>query len=562
MTLHDALLASARRVLSLMDRSSASLTRGCLDRNYWQYKAVTDFPGATWQQPLYGMALLYRHPFPGNVFHRSPVFLEWIEAGLLWWAGIQNRDGSFDEWYSGERSFCATAFTAWSAAAAVTEVGEELSPAAAGALDGAIQSAGRWLCLHENPDVGNQTAASLAALTTIHRLTGDETFKRAADLRKEQLLSTGSSEGWFPEYGGADPGYGFVTLELLADAARRTGDGALDEAAAGLLRWLAPLVHPDGTLSGAAGSRGGELVLPGGLALCSDREESSYLWNILSGAVKGGWAPAGHSVDDRYLAHFVFNSLARAAAEGFPPVDTGDPGYAPPPLSCAPLSGFAALHQGPSHVLLSLGGGGAVTVYTGGRAVFRESGWIAVDGEGRGYVTQHPGRGVQGSFEGDGPENFRAGVTVPFRRWDRNRPPGGLVIPFKAAARLLLPTGGAARAFSRKIRERKVVGTEAVPLTVRRRYVLAGGRLEITDRFSGNPGAEITALVRNGGSFLGHSPSGRLFDGKDLLARADDGAAMEEALRLLNGGRTCTVTTKVPLAGDGVVETTAYDADG
>ena len=105
-------LQTARRMISLLDRRPWSPTYGCFDREYWHYKTLIEFPRANFQAAVWGLALLYKTPFPGNEFAGNPQVLDWIHAALKFWAGMRHADGSLDEWYRNERSFCVTAYTA------------------------------------------------------------------------------------------------------------------------------------------------------------------------------------------------------------------------------------------------------------------------------------------------------------------------------------------------------------------------------------------------------------------------------------------------------------------
>ena len=104
------------RLLSLQDRNPLSSTYGCLDRNFWHFKTIIDFPSATYQQPILGLAELYHHSINKNHLQINPLIKESIKSGLLYWCRIQNNDGSFNEYYQNDRSFCPTAFTTYAAA--------------------------------------------------------------------------------------------------------------------------------------------------------------------------------------------------------------------------------------------------------------------------------------------------------------------------------------------------------------------------------------------------------------------------------------------------------------
>ena len=55
----------------------------------------------------------------------------------------------------------------------------------------------------------------------VFQITGQTEFRDAARQRIEQVLSWQSDEGWFDEYGGADPGYQTLTLKVAGVAANR-----------------------------------------------------------------------------------------------------------------------------------------------------------------------------------------------------------------------------------------------------------------------------------------------------------------------------------------------------
>ncbi len=67
---------------------------------------------------------------------------------------------------------------------------------------------------------------ALAALGLLHvaAITDERRYRQAAEERLHRLLAWQSSEGWFDEYGGADPGYQTVTIDCLVKCRRLFGD--------------------------------------------------------------------------------------------------------------------------------------------------------------------------------------------------------------------------------------------------------------------------------------------------------------------------------------------------
>ena len=104
------------RILSMQNRNPMSSTHGCFDRNFWHFKTIIDFPSATYQQVVLGLSKLYATESQANPYFKHPVIKDSIVSGILYWAAIQNHDGSFNEYYENDSSFCPTAFTTYAVA--------------------------------------------------------------------------------------------------------------------------------------------------------------------------------------------------------------------------------------------------------------------------------------------------------------------------------------------------------------------------------------------------------------------------------------------------------------
>ena len=238
--LMDKALATVPRVLGFCDRDAESKTFGCCDRSFWHYK-LTDLPNARFQEAGWLFALAYAGNFPGNSFYQQKRVREWACGAWRFWIGRRHIDGSVDEVYPFERSFCATAFTTASFLASVRILG---GAAEWGAELAELRPTLVWLADHSNAAVANQMAASLAALCLYAALAKDSGIQDAACQRRDEILSLAHGNGDFLEYGGLDYGYLSITLSMLilagealedrnildvvGQGARRL-DGALDE---------------------------------------------------------------------------------------------------------------------------------------------------------------------------------------------------------------------------------------------------------------------------------------------------------------------------------------------
>jgi hypothetical protein len=260
--------AEIPRFLSWQDREPLSKTYGCFDRVYWAWK-FTDFPGARFQEGVYALAHLFTRPLPGNPLAGDPRALEWIRAGLVFWQLIQYRDGSFDEAYPFERSLAATAFTGFCVGEALLCLGDQLTSNERESLERSLTRAADWLCRNDERHgvLSNHLAAAAASLYVIFRLTGEDRFERRCWQYIQRIYDHQSEEGWYEEYGGADPGYQTHCTFYLARLWQYTKDATLLKSLERSVSFLKHFIHPNGSLGGEYGSRNTEFYIPAGIEI-------------------------------------------------------------------------------------------------------------------------------------------------------------------------------------------------------------------------------------------------------------------------------------------------------
>jgi hypothetical protein len=143
-------LGQIPRILSNQDRTPTSPTYGCLHRDYWLDK-TSDFPDAVRQFAVHALALVYKHEMPGNIYYGNKKVLDWTVAGLNFWADIQHRDGSFDEFYPFERGWVGpTAFTTYTTVEALNELGDEVPPPVRRKVTEAVRKAAHFISAGES----------------------------------------------------------------------------------------------------------------------------------------------------------------------------------------------------------------------------------------------------------------------------------------------------------------------------------------------------------------------------------------------------------------------------
>ncbi len=235
---------AAGGLFELADRDRHSPSYGCFDYSYWRSK-TSGYANGRLQEAAYTLALLYRNDYPGNRCRGLLEAGELARAGLLRWAALQNSDGSFDEWYRGEHGFAATAFSSFALSRAFLLLEDLLAPSKGAALKEVFRRAGGWLCRHHDLDKINHQAVAAAALYSLGELLADPALSSAAGRKVESVLDRQTEEGWFPELGGVDTGYSFLTLEYLAHCYRFAPSDRLEKALLRALDFLSLFVHPE-----------------------------------------------------------------------------------------------------------------------------------------------------------------------------------------------------------------------------------------------------------------------------------------------------------------------------
>lgn len=303
----NAVLEKAPRLISLLDRNPLSKTYGCFDRLYWHYTA-SDFPCVRNQEAALTLALLYKINNGKNVYYKNKNIIEWVNASLEFWTKIQNKNGSFSEWYPNEHSFVATAFSVYAVSETVLLLGNEIKNR--DKIIDALKKAGNWLLKKHEKTVLNQEAGAAIALLNIYLLTKEQKYKGFADEKIDFLFKNQTSEGWWNEYGGFDIGYLSLTIDYLAKYYEKTKDSRLINILNKSIDFLSYFIHPNSTYGGAYGSRNTCYLIPSGFEILSGMNTKA---NRIAEAVKNSLedkkANIFSSLDDRYLSYIAYNWL-------------------------------------------------------------------------------------------------------------------------------------------------------------------------------------------------------------------------------------------------------------
>lgn len=303
------------RLLTLQDRNPFSITYGCFDRPYWHFKTVTDFPNMTCQQAILTLALIYTYPFSENIYFKNKKILEWIIAGIQFWARMQHKDGSIDEFFPYDRSFCGTAFTTYAMAETLSLIQDkiELPCSFSKKIQNKIQTSSNWLLKNNNLNVANQMLGASLALLKVYHLTQDARYLFGSKQKMDMALQLQNPEGWFYEYGGSDIGYLSVAIDFLARYYLLSKEERVKDAAIRAIRFLQYFIHPNGTAGGEYGSRNTQYILPFGLEVFSEFcNEAKYILHLLYKGISERHSLSPLSIEDRYFSFFYLPNYTSA----------------------------------------------------------------------------------------------------------------------------------------------------------------------------------------------------------------------------------------------------------
>ena len=376
-----AALCQIPRLLGAIDRNPFHETYGCFDRQFWHYRTAS-FPSEMYQEGVLPLALVYATPLPGNRWQGEPRVKELAIAALRFTARNGRRDGSCDDYYPYERALGAAVFSLQAAAMAcqILEVDDT-------DIVAWLKRRADWIGRHdETGRLANHHALAALGLARVSQITGDRRFMQAAQERLRLVLSWQSSEGWFEEYGGADPGYQTVTIDAVAKLRRLTADARLDEPLQRAVEFSRLFLHPDGSYGGEYGSRGTYHFYPHGFELLApDHAAAADLADGFLAALAAGKQASFD--DDRMFAHRLGN-LIEAYLDWSPERPDTDEGNAESHVRFLPHAGLLVRSDGGNRTIVSSARGGLFKRFVPGKVPLTDGGLIIETTDGRQAVSQ------------------------------------------------------------------------------------------------------------------------------------------------------------------------------
>lgn len=300
------------RLLSLFDNNPLSVTYGIGDRYRWAWKLI-DFGNGTFQGAAHGLArLLVNGMLPegfseASILHRIEMIFHGVET-------LRYPNGSLAEAFPFESSFCVTALVAYDLLTAVTLLESKISASQRKRFLDTVRPLIRFL--HKSDEthafISNHLATATAALYRWSFLTGEAGEKRGRELL-DRILDKQSSEGWFMEYEGADPGYQSLCFHYLVDLHLMCPDLGLSEPLRRSVQFIWHFAHPDGSFGGLYGSRNTRFYFPSGLeALSSEMAEAEALARFMRSSIAQYNTVTLNAIDEPNLIP-MFNSYCWAS---------------------------------------------------------------------------------------------------------------------------------------------------------------------------------------------------------------------------------------------------------
>lgn len=302
------------RVLSLFDNDLSSASYGFGDRLHWAW-GLSDFANGTYQGAAHGFARLWvagLWPYPTS----QSKFLERIDSLFIATRNIVRKNGSLEEAFPNEGSYCVTALVAFDLLCALDLLKDTVDKSTQERWKTIIKPLIEYLLVSDEQHalISNHLATAVAALFRWYGLTSEVRADVKARLLLDRIVKGQSSEGWFTEYEGFDPGYQSLATYYLADIYFKQKDLQIRNLLEHSLEFLKYFIHPDGSFGGAYGSRCTRFYAPGGItALSSELPLARRICVEMSSSIKNFKVVSLSEIDEPNLIPF-FNSFCWAAS--------------------------------------------------------------------------------------------------------------------------------------------------------------------------------------------------------------------------------------------------------
>jgi hypothetical protein len=510
-------LRAVPRLLGTLDRDPLSPTFGSFDREHWAWK-FRDFPVNMLQTGLLPLAMLYTSR--SNPYAGQERLLEWILGAIDATLRRQHRNGAFDSVAPYSQDHGVTLALVATLASALGTLGDSVPIEL---RERVLTTIARGGAFAERSDedyafISNHQALFALAWQRAGDALGSDAYRARSVAIVDAIIAHQSTDGWYAEYGGPDPGYESLGLFYLAMLLDETPLPRLAESAARSVRFLAHCVHPDGSVGGAYGSRLTQLWYPGGFELLAGRDPlADRIASFVHARLERANVVTPDTVDTHNLPSLLYAYLVAANAcdelrESQEPVKL--PCEGGPLLRHYDASGITVAVTQHYHAVTNGRRGGVMTVCSreSESLVFEDSG-VAIEAQGRSWTSAAPATVERVEFD--------AGASQAQSLVQPGAPRNAPITPAKfLILRILCFTAFRSltlgKALRRMIVARLVTGRDAGPFRCQRTVRFGSNTIDVEDRVtehaavpSGRP-----RLTRGYQPF--HMGSARYFHSRDL----------------------------------------------
>jgi hypothetical protein len=388
----EALHRALPRLLASFNNDMTSALGGVGDRYHWSWKLI-DFPNGTYQAAVHGLAILLQSQLlPDNLTQTEVLYF--IRNAVRGLQAITAKNGSVDEALPNEASYCVTALVVSDTLAAREILHECLSPTERQEWLEIIRPLIGFLMKQDEHHalISNHLASGALAMFRWHAVTGDVESEARGKLWLQRILNQQSSEGWFSEYGDADPGYQTWCTTQLAQLHVLRPDLNILTSLSRSLAFLIYAAHPDGSFGGSYGSRNTRFLLPGGIELLRDCDKNAgALSSFARDSIRDFDCVTLDCIDAGNLVPF-FNDYALAARAA---LQTGEsvtketlPCHSDSTRKWFPEAGWL-IDSGTHHYsIINMKRGGATVHFNENKRLIDDPGTVAQDDSGQLFSSQ------------------------------------------------------------------------------------------------------------------------------------------------------------------------------
>ncbi len=212
--------------------------------------------------------------------------------------------------------------------------------------------------------ISNHLAGAALGLFKAGEFFQENRYLNKAHFLLNLVLKNQSPEGWFPEYGGADPGYQTLCMHYLAQIYKIERTPELRQAFIKSLEFLKHFAHPDGTFGGEYGSRRTEIYYPGGIALLAgDFPDAASLHQFMLSSIESRLTITPADVDMGNSAPLLNSYILALDVEKSASLSLDLPINHTDVIKDFPFSGLAVRSTKNFYLILGSSNGGVLKIY-------------------------------------------------------------------------------------------------------------------------------------------------------------------------------------------------------